>query len=86
MIYNKTLLIKECNKDISKILDTSSNNSCRPYAVLFIVFLILGIIISSVFVYFYLYSRSKKWYKLIVTSINENYKTSEYKKPSKNLF
>ena len=59
MIY-ETLLVKECNKNISKILSTSSNNSCRPYVVLFIVFLIIGIIISSVFVYFYLYSRSKK--------------------------
>ena len=82
MIHDETLLIKECNKNISKILSTSSSNSSRPYTVLFIAFLIISIIISSVLVYFYLYSRLKKYYKLIITSINESYKTSEYKKPS----
>ena len=60
MIHNETLLIKECSKNISKFLNTSSSNSCRPYDVLFIVFLIITIMISGVFVYFYLYSRSKE--------------------------
>ena len=51
----ETLLIKEY-----KILNTSSSDFCRPYVVLFIVFLIITIIISSVFVSSYLYSRSKR--------------------------
>ena len=54
MIHDETFLIKECNKNISKILNTSSSNSSRPYAVLFIVFLIISITISGVLVYFYL--------------------------------
>ena len=69
-MQKKTLvdkLVEECNSLIeeNKIYNealnvTSSNDcaSCTVYAVLFLVFLLLCLITSGVFVYFYWYKRS----------------------------
>ena len=87
MIHNETLSIKEYNKSTNKDLNNlSSSDPCKPYVALSILFLKISIAISCAFVYFYLNSRPKKNYKLIVTNINENNKTTKYKKPSKLFF
>ena len=87
MTHNEILSMKEYNRSTNKDLNTSSSSdSCKPYVALSILFLMISVTISSAFVYFYLNSRLKKNYKLIITSINENHKTSEYKKPSKLFF
>ena len=47
----------------------------------------INVTISGAFVYFYLKSHlKKKKYKLFITNINENYKTSKHKKSSKLFF
>ena len=65
-------LVEECtkildeNKVYNETLNTISSNdslsdcfSCTPYIVLFAVFLVTSVIIGSVFLYFYWYSRKK---------------------------
>ena len=82
MIHNETLLIKKYNKSTNKDLNTSSSSDpCKLYVVLSILFLMISVTISGAFVYFYLKSHPPKNYKLIITNINENNKTSKYKKP-----
>ena len=77
IIHDKTLSIKEYNKSTNKDLNTSlSSDPCKPYIALSISFLMISVTISGVFFYFY----------LIITNINENHKTSEYKKSSKLFF
>ena len=86
VIHNETLLIKECNKSTNKDLNTSSSSDpCKLYVVLSVLFLIISVAISGAFVCFYINSRPKKHYELI-TNINENNKTSKYKKLSKLFF
>ena len=56
--------VEECKENINEnetlsIKEISSNDSCRPFIVLFIVSLMISIIFGSVFVYSYLYSRLK---------------------------
>ena len=69
-VCKKTLvdkLVEECtsvieeNKIYNETLNLTSSNdcgSCTVYVVLFVVFLLLCLIISGVFVYFYWYKRS----------------------------
>ena len=88
MIHNETLSIKEYNKSTNKDLHTSSSSDpYKPYAALSILFLMISVTISGAFVIFILtHAQKKKNNKFIVTNINENYKTSEYKKSSKLFF
>ena len=51
MIYNETLNAIPLN-DYKKVC-----GSCTLYIVLFVVFLLTSIVISSVFIYFYWYSK-----------------------------
>ena len=57
MIYNRTL-------------NNYKSSSCALYIILFVVFLVTNIVISSVFIYFYWYSKKLKYFN---TNINENY-------------
>ena len=52
IIHNKTLSIQEYNKSINKDLNTF--DPCKPYIVSSILFLLISVIISSAFLYFYL--------------------------------
>ena len=57
MIHNETFSIKEYNKSTNKDLNTlSSDDPCKPYVSLSILFLIVSVTISGIFVYFYLNS------------------------------
>ena len=57
MIHNETFPIKEYNKSTNKDLNTlSSDDPCKPYVSLSILFLIVSVTISGTFVYFYLNS------------------------------
>ena len=58
IIHNKTLSIKEYNKSVNKDLNTF--DPCKPYIASSILFLLISVIISSSFVYFYLNLRPKK--------------------------
>ena len=61
IINNETLSIKEYNKSTNKHLNVSSSSDpCKPYAAMFILFLIISVTISGAFVYFYLNTRLKK--------------------------
>ena len=51
-------IIQECNKSINKDLNTF--DPCKPYIASSIFFLLISVIISSAFLYFYLNSRPKK--------------------------
>ena len=58
-------------------------NSCMVYIVLFVVFLITSICISSVFVYFYWYSKKDNIstnFSVGYLNINGNNQANEYKK------
>ena len=57
MIYNRTL-------------NDYKSSSCELYIVLFAVFLVTNIVISSVFIYFYWYLQKLQ---IFTTNINENY-------------
>ena len=57
MIYNRNL-------------NDYKSSSCALYIVLFVVFLVANIVISSVFIYFYWYLKKLKNF---TTNINENY-------------
>ena len=63
-IYNETLNTISSNDSLSDCV------SCTLYIVLFAVFLVTSVIIGSVFLYFYWYSKKKKdnvpWYNLIL--------------------
>ena len=61
IIHNETLSIREYSKSTNKDLNTlSSNDPCKPYVALSILFLMISVTISGAFVYFYLNSRPKK--------------------------
>ena len=61
IIRNQTLSIKEYNKSINKDLNTSSiSDPCKPYIASSILFLLISVVISRAFVYFYLNSCPKK--------------------------
>ena len=85
IIHNKTLPI-EYNKSTNKDLNTSSSSDpCKPCCLIYFIF-------SDkhknwrCYCLFILTHAQKKVYKLIITNINENHKTSKYKKPSKLFF
>ena len=89
------LLVEECSKNIDEneaIYNETLNlslsdykcNSCTLYIVLFIIFLVISTVISTTFIYFYWYS--KKILQIFITSINENFQTSQYKKLPKLFF
>ena len=81
-------LVKECSKNIdeNKMICNETLNgitlndykkvcgSCILYIVLSAVFLVTTTVISTVFIYFYWYS--KKILQMLITSINENSQTS----------
>ena len=68
MIYNETLNEITLN-DYKKMC-----GSCTLYIILFVVFLVTSTVISSVFIYFYWYSKKKL--QMLITNINENYQTN----------
>ena len=57
--HNKTLLVKKYNKTVS-IKENISLDSCKPFAVLSVLFLLVSVIITGAFVYFYVSSHSKR--------------------------
>ena len=65
MIYNETLDTIPLN-DYKKVC-----GSCTLYIVLFVVFLVTSTVISSVFIYFYWYS--KKILQMPIININDNF-------------
>ena len=65
-------LIEKCNESIdenemiyNRTLNDYKNGSCALYIVLFVVFLVTNIVISSVFIYFYWYLKNHKLLLLI---------------------
>ena len=62
MIYNKTLNVS---------LSDDKCSSCTLYIVLFVVFLVTNTVISTVFVYFYWYSKNNL--QIFTTNIYENF-------------
>ena len=56
--YNKTVSIKKYNKTVS-IKENISLDSCKPFAASSVLFLLVSVIITGVFVYFYVNSHSK---------------------------
>ena len=73
-IQNKTRPVQ--NNNILPI------NSCTPCFASSALFLLVSVIITSLFVHFVLIQTQK----VITPNINENNKTSKYKKPSKLFF
>ena len=65
MIYNETLNGIPLN-DYKKVC-----GSCTLYIILFVVFKVTSTVISSVFIYFYLYS--KKILQMSITNINDKF-------------
>ena len=64
VINNKTLPVKEHNKTVSikepdKCLNTSLD-PCKPYVASSILFLLVSVIITGAFIYFYVNSQSKR--------------------------
>ena len=80
---NKTVPIKKYNKTVS-VKNYNSFDPCKPYIASSILFLTVSVIITGAF--FMLIHSQKETYKLIITNINENHKTSKHKKPSKLFF
>ena len=46
-----------CNENLNVSLSDYKCNSCTLYIVLFVIFLVTSIVISTVFIYFYCYSK-----------------------------
>ena len=57
--HNKTVPIKKYNKAVS-VKNCNSFDLCKPYIASSILFLLVSIITTSVFVYFYANSQSKR--------------------------
>ena len=56
--HNKTLLVKKYNKTVST-KENISLNSCKPFVASSVLFLLISVIITVLFVYFYVNSHSK---------------------------
>ena len=74
-------LVEECSKNIDEnkmvyketfniLLNNYKCNSCTLYVLLFVVILVISVIISSIFIYFYWYS--KRILHIFIININEN--------------
>ena len=59
ILDNKTVPIKKYNKAVS-VNHCNSFDPCKPYIASFILFLLVSVIITGVFVYFYVNSQSKR--------------------------
>ena len=57
--HNKTLLVKKFNKTVS-IKENISLDSCEPFVFSSVLFLLVSVIITGAFVYFYVNSHSKR--------------------------
>ena len=57
--YNKTVPIKKYNKTVP-IKESSSLDSCKPFAASSILFLLVSVIAVGAFIYFYVNSQSKR--------------------------
>ena len=57
--HNKTLLVKKYNKTVS-IKENISLSSCKSIVASSILFLLVSVIITGAFVYFYVNSQSKR--------------------------
>ena len=56
---NKNMSIKKYNKTVS-IKENTSLNSCKPFVASSILFLLVSVIVTGLFVYFYDNSQSKR--------------------------
>ena len=63
--HNKTLLVKKYNKTVS-IKENISLDSCKPFVASFILFLLVSVIITVAFVYFYVTLQPKKITRLLL--------------------
>ena len=77
MQKNDCQLVGKCSENIDEnemIYNKTSNDykssSCALYIVLFVVFLVTNIVISSVFIYLYWHLKKLQ---IFTTNINENY-------------
>ena len=55
-------IVEECINVINEDIETLNEYSCpsrTPYVILFIVFLLISVIVGSVFAYYYYYYRSR---------------------------
>ena len=59
IIDNKTLPVKKYNKTVL-IKQSTSLSSCKPFAASSILFLLISVIITGLFVNFYVKSQSKR--------------------------
>ena len=59
MRRNKTVPIRKYNKNVS-VKNCNSFDPCKPYIASVILFLLISVIITGAFVYFYVNSQSKK--------------------------
>ena len=57
--HNKTLPVKKYNKTVS-IKENNSLVSCKPFVASSILFLLVSVIITGLFVYFYVNSQPKR--------------------------
>ena len=57
--HNETLLAKEYNKTVS-IKENTSFDPCKPYIAPSVLFLLVRVIVTGLFVYFYVNSQSKR--------------------------
>ena len=57
--YNKNVSIKKYNKTIS-VKENISLDSCKPFVSSSVLFLLVSVIITRAFVYFYINSHSKR--------------------------
>ena len=57
--HNKTLLVKKCNETVS-IKENISLDSCKAIVASSVLFLLISLIITGAFVYFYVNSHSKR--------------------------
>ena len=59
VIDNKTMSIKKYNKTVL-IKENNSVNACKPFIASSILFLLVSVILTGLFVYFYVNSQSKR--------------------------
>ena len=62
MIQNQTLSIKKCNKiqSVHKYNKCQLVDKCKPFIASSILFLLVSVIITGVFMYYYFNSQSKR--------------------------
>ena len=59
-IHNKTVSIKKHNKTVISIKENNSSDSCKPFVASSILFLLVSVILTGLFIYFYASLQSKK--------------------------